>query len=156
MTPLGSRSSVSLTAAQRRRRSGAVTVLSAVLCLLLLPVRLPGMEILGVAPNWPLIWVVAWGVKRSAWDGAIAGIVMGLLQDSMTASHPTHMISLAVVGVLTALLQKQRYIQEDIVSVALIVFAMAIIGEAIREIDLTGAKDPVDAFADCFPARPST
>ena len=108
-----------------------VTAGSVVLCLLLLPTRLPGMELLGIAPNWLLIWVVAWSVKRTAVQGAIAGLFLGLLQDSMTSPNPTHALSLVVVGILTARLRKQRYIQEDFISVALIVFGMAILAETI-------------------------
>jgi hypothetical protein len=44
---------------------------SVLLCLMMSPTRMPGMELLGIAPNWLLIWVVAWSVKRSAWQGAI-------------------------------------------------------------------------------------
>ena len=93
--------------------------------------RLLGMELLGIAPNWLLIWVVAWSVKRTAVQGAIAGLALGLLQDGMTSPHPTHALSLAVVGILTARLQKQRYIQEDFISVALIVFGLAVLAEII-------------------------
>jgi rod shape-determining protein MreD len=125
------------TAARQRWLNALLTVGSVFLCLLLLPIRLPGMELLGITPNWPLIWVVAWSVKRTPWDGAIAGLVLGLLQDSMTASHPTHTISLIIVGVLTARLQKQRYIQEDIISVALIVFGMAVVGETIMAVQIS-------------------
>ncbi len=100
-----------------------VTVGSVLICLMLLPSRIPGMEILGVGPHWLLIWVVTWSVKRTMWQGAIAGLVLGLLQDAMTSPHPTHVFSLVVVGVLTARLQKQRYLQEDIVSVALLLSA---------------------------------
>jgi rod shape-determining protein MreD len=101
------------------------------LCLLLLPMRLPGMVLLGIAPNWLLIWVVAWSIKRSVLQGAIAGISLGLIQDGMTAHHPTHALGLMMVGILTARLQKQRYLQEDFISVALIVFAMTIMVETI-------------------------
>jgi rod shape-determining protein MreD len=117
--------------------NSAVTVGSVLLCLLLLPGRIPGLELLGVSPHWLLIWVVAWSVKRTAWQGAIAGLVLGLLQDAMTAPHPTHTLSLIVVGVLTARLQKQRYLQEDIVSVALIVFAMAVIAETVLALQIS-------------------
>lgn len=117
--------------------NGTVTVGSVLLCLLLLPGRIPGLELLGVAPHWLLIWVVAWSVKRTAWEGAIAGLVLGLLQDAMTAPSPTHTLSLMVVGVLTARLQKQRYLQEDIVSVALIVFAMAVIAETVLALQIS-------------------
>ena len=114
-----------------------VTVGSVLICLMLLPSRIPGMEILGVGPHWLLIWVVTWSVKRTMWQGAIAGLVLGLLQDAMTSPHPTHVLSLVVVGVLTARLQKQRYLQEDIVSVALIVFAMAVIAETVLALQIS-------------------
>lgn len=104
---------------------------SASVCLLLLPMRLPGMSLLGVAPNWLLIWVVAWSIRRSVLQGAIAGIALGLIQDGMTAHNPTHVFGLMMVGILTARLQKQRYLQEDFISVALIVFAMTIMVETI-------------------------
>src|ERR687886_2980823 len=108
-----------------------VTVSSVTLCLLVLPTRLPGMELLGIAPNWLLIWVVAWSLKRTVLQGALAGLVLGLIQDGMTSPQPTHIISLVLVGILTARIQKQRYIQEDFISVALIVFGMAVVGETV-------------------------
>ncbi|HEY9737947.1 MAG TPA: rod shape-determining protein MreD [Trichocoleus sp.] len=114
-----------------------VTVGSVLACLMLSLSRIPGMELLGVAPNWVLIWVVAWSVRRTPWDGAIAGLVLGLLQDAMTAPHPTHTLNLIVVGVLTARLQKQRYIQEDIVSIALIAFGMAVISETVMALQVS-------------------
>lgn len=117
--------------------NSAVTVASVLVCLLLLPSRIPGMELLGVSPHWLLIWVVAWSVKRPQWEAALAGLVLGLLQDAMTAPDPTHTLSLIVVGVLTARLQKQRYLQEDIVSVALIVFAMAVIAETVLALQIS-------------------
>lgn len=89
------------------------------------------MELLGVGPNWLLIWVVAWSVKRTAWQGAIAGVTLGLIQDGMTFHQPTHALGLAIAGILTARIQKQRYIQEDFISVALIVFGMAVVVETV-------------------------
>jgi rod shape-determining protein MreD len=115
----------------RQGLNWGVTVGSVMLCLLLLPTRLPGMELLGISPNWLLIWVVAWSVKRTVWEGALAGIIVGFLQDAMTSPDPTHALSLGLVGFLTALMQKQRFIQEDFISIALIVFAMAVLGETI-------------------------
>ncbi|MEP0818088.1 rod shape-determining protein MreD [Trichocoleus desertorum AS-A10] len=110
------------------------------LCLLALPLRFPGLELAGIGPNWLLIWVVAWSVKRTVFQGAIAGLVLGLLQDGMTAPHPTHVLSLIVVGVLTARLQKQRYIEEDFISVALIVFGMAVLAETVIAIQFSLQK----------------
>ncbi|NJO43032.1 MAG: rod shape-determining protein MreD [Cyanobacteria bacterium CRU_2_1] len=115
----------------------AVTAGSVLLCLLILPTRLPGMELLQVAPNWLLIWVVAWSVKRTVFQGAIAGLALGLIQDGMTSPEPTHVLSLAIVGIFTARLQKQRYIKEDFISIALIVFGMAVLAETIIAIQFS-------------------
>lgn len=113
-------------------------ILGSVLGLtMLLPTRLPGTQLAGVSANWLLIWVVAWSLRRSPLEGALAGVTLGLLQDAMTGPSPTHIISLALVGALTALLQKQRYIQEDFISVALIVFGMAIFSETVLALQLT-------------------
>lgn len=122
---------------QRRWLNLLVTVASVLGCLLMLPVRLPGIELLGIGPHWLLIWVVAWSVKRSPWKGALAGLALGLLQDAMTASYPSHAFGLVIVGILTARLQKQRYIQEDIVSVALIVFGMAVLTETVLALQIS-------------------
>jgi rod shape-determining protein MreD len=115
----------------------AVTAGSVLLCLLIMPTRLPGMELAGIGPNWLLIWVVAWSVKRSLFQGAMAGLVLGLIQDGMTSPDPTHVLSLMVAGVLTARIRKERYIQEDFISIALIVFGMAVFSESIFAAQLT-------------------
>ena len=107
---------------------------SAILCLLLSLTRLPGMELLGIGTNWILIWVVVWSTKRTIFQGAIAGLVMGLILDGLTGAYPSHVLSLVVVGVLTARLQKHKYIKEDFLSVALIVFVMVIMAETITSV----------------------
>ncbi len=126
----------------------AVTIGSVLLCLLVSPTRFPGMELLGIGPNWLLIWVVAWSVKRPAFQGAAAGLVVGLLQDAVTSPEPTHALSLAVVGLVTARIQKQRYIQEDFISVALIVFGMSVLAEtiAVVQFSLTGLQNLPDIW----------
>lgn len=121
----------------RQIMNWTVTSTSVLLCLLMLPTRLPGMELLGIGPNWLLIWVVAWSVKRSVFLGGLAGVILGLLQDGMTAPHPTHAVSLGIVGILTSLIQKQRFIQEDFISIALIVFVMAIVSDTIFAMQLS-------------------
>ncbi len=120
----------------------SIIVGSVSICLLMLPSRLPGMQLLGITPNWLLIWVVAWSVKRPALQGAFAGIVLGLLQDSMTSPEPTHALSLGVVGLLTGLFQKQRFIQEDFISIALIVFGMSVLSETIFASQMIWMSDP--------------
>lgn len=120
-----------------------IIVGSVIFCLLALPIRLPGMELTGIGPNWLLVWVVTWSIKRTAFQGAMAGTILGLIQDGMTAPYPTHALGLALVGVLTARLQKQRYVREDFISVALIVFGMAILAETIMAVQfsLRGESD---------------
>jgi rod shape-determining protein MreD len=109
----------------------SITLASILLCLLLSFTRFPGMELAGIAPNWLLIWVVTWSLKRNPVTGAIAGLLLGLLQDGLTSPDPTHAIGLALVGYLTARIQKQRFVQEDFISVALIVFGMAVVAETV-------------------------
>ncbi len=125
-----------------------VTVGSVLLCLLISPTRLPGMELAGIGPNWLLIWVVAWSVKRTMLQGALAGLVLGLIQDGMTAPSPTHVFSLMLVGVLTARLRKERYLQEDFISVALIAFGMAVLAETVTAIQysLQGDRSLVEIW----------
>ena len=108
-----------------------VVVGSLGLCVLLLTLRLPGLELLSIAPNWLLIWVVCWSVKRSMMQSLLAGVTLGWLLDGMTNPVPTHALSLAVVGILTARLHKTRYLQEDFISIALIIFGMTILAETI-------------------------
>ncbi|MDK2410544.1 rod shape-determining protein MreD [Aphanizomenon sp. PH219] len=114
-----------------------VIFLTVMLCLIMLPTRLPGMELLGIGPNWLLIWVVAWSVNRSVFSGLLSGIILGLLQDAMTSPNPTHALGLGIVGMLTALMQKQRFIQEDFISIALIVFVMAVVADTIFAFQLS-------------------
>ena len=115
-----------------------VTIASVIVCILILPTRLPGMELLGIGPNWPLIWVVAWSIrrKRILMEAIVGSIAVGFLQDAMTAPHPTHAFSLVVVGVLTIVLQKMRsippeIIEKDPIPIALIVFGMAVVAETV-------------------------
>ncbi|NJP08424.1 MAG: rod shape-determining protein MreD [Leptolyngbyaceae cyanobacterium RU_5_1] len=121
--------------------NSAVTAASVLLCLLVSPTRLLGMELAGIGPNWLLIWVVAWSVKRTAFHGALAGLTLGLIQDGMTAHEPTHTLSLMLVGILTARLRKERYLREDFISVALIAFGMAVIAETVTAIQYSFQGD---------------
>ncbi len=114
-----------------------VTAASVAVCVMVLPARFSGIELLGAGPNWLLIWVVAWSLKRSVFQGAIAGLCLGLIQDGMSMPQPTHTLGLILAGVLTARLQKQKYIQEDFISVAMIVFAMAILVETVMAIQFS-------------------
>jgi rod shape-determining protein MreD len=115
----------------------SITVASVIGCALLSLTRLPGTEIAGIGLNWFVVWIVVWSLKRSAWSAAIAGLILGLIQDGLTAPDPTHVWPLVVVGVLTARIQKERFVQEEFVSAALIVFLMALMGETVMAIQFS-------------------
>ncbi len=131
-------STISLASRRRYRWLNiGIVIGSALLCILLLPMRPLGMELLGVGPSWLLIWLVAWSVQRTAWEGAIAGVILGLIHDGLTGNFPTHTLGLIFVGYLTARIQKQRFIQEDFVSVAIIVFGMTVIAQTIMALQIS-------------------
>lgn len=104
-------------------------------CMLLMPLRLPGLAIGDIAPNWLLIWLVSFSLNRPVLVAIIMGMAIGLVHDALTipqeltASVPSHVWGMVLISGLTALLQKQRYLREDFISVALIVFGMTVIAE---------------------------
>ncbi len=114
-----------------------VTVVSALICVMLMPMALPGTLLAGVSVNWMLIWVVSWSLKRSPLLGLVAGVTVGLLMDGLASAHPSHVLAFGTVGLLTGIIQKQRYVQEDFISVALMVFAMALVAETITATQLS-------------------
>jgi rod shape-determining protein MreD len=65
------------------------------------------------------------------------GGLLGLLQDGMTSPEPTHALSLAIVGWLTAKLQKQRFLQEDFISAAFVVFGMAVVSQTVMALQFS-------------------
>ncbi len=116
----------------------SVVIASVGLCLLLLPSRLPGMEILGIGPSWLVMWTIAWSVRRSLWHAATAGIVLGLIQDGMTfpasatlGTVPTHVLSLTTVSVLAFWLHKRRYLDDTIFSVSIAAFMLTLVSEFV-------------------------
>jgi rod shape-determining protein MreD len=86
------------------------------------------MELLGIGPNWFLIWVVTWSLKHKVLSSAIAGLILGLLQDSLSSAYPSHVVVLVLVGFITARLQ--RHIKEDLITVVLLVFVLTLVAEA--------------------------
>jgi rod shape-determining protein MreD len=105
--------------------------ISIAVCIILMLVNIPGMELLEINPNWLLIWLVAWSLNKTAWQGAIAGLMIGCIYDGITLSTPSHILSFVVVGILTSSLKTQKYLGEDFISVAFVVFFMTFLSEAI-------------------------
>jgi rod shape-determining protein MreD len=121
---------------------GLITFGSLFLCVLAMPTRFPGMTLMGLNPNWLLIWLVAWSLNRPVVLAIMTGVALGFLQDAMTIPSgvmiaPTHALGMAIAGGLTALIQKQRYMQEDFISIAFIVFGMAVVSETAIAVQLT-------------------
>lgn len=130
---------------QKQRSLNILTVInllfvtaSIAVCIILMLVDVPGMELLEVNPNWLLIWVVAWSLNRTTWQGAIAGLTIGCIYDGITISNPSHILSFVVVGVLTSSLKTQKYLGEDFISVAFVVFFMTFLSEAIFALQYAG------------------
>ncbi len=119
----------------QRWRGLAVLFLALGLCSLMMPLRLPGLTIGDIAPNWLLIWLVSFSLNRHVVVAVTMGAAIGLVHDALTippvlpAPVPSHVWGMMLVAGLTALLQKQRYLREDFISVALIVFAMTVLAE---------------------------
>jgi len=101
---------------------------SLLLCTALTPLRLPGLELLGVGVDWPLIWVVSWSVSRPWWTAMFGGVIAGLLQDGMTELLPSHAWGLALVGLLAARIHR-RSGETAWVMIALTTFALVAVSE---------------------------
>lgn len=137
-----------------------VIISSAGLCLLLLPTRFQGMEILGVGPSWVVMWTIAWSLRRSMWHAVTAGIVLGMIQDGMTlpnmsviGTQPSHILSLTSVGVLVFWLCKRRYLTDEIVPVTIATFLLTIFNELITGCQYllqTAISQSPDASLDSF------
>ena len=53
-----------------------VTLGSLFACILGMYTRFPGMTLMGIAPNWLLIWLVAWSVNRPVFLSVMVGIAL--------------------------------------------------------------------------------
>lgn len=113
-------------------------VVSFSICGLLMVFRVPGTELLGIYPNWLLIWLIAWSLKKTITEAAIAGLIVGWIYDGITLTVPSHSLAFILIGALTSKLQKQKYLGEDFISVALVVFFLTIITETIFALQYSG------------------
>jgi rod shape-determining protein MreD len=109
----------------------AIIVGSIVICVFLTGRRLPGTELAGIEPNWLLIWLVSWCLRGGIWNGLFAGLAVGWLQEAIIGGESRAAISFVIVGVLTACFSKQRFLREDFITIALVVFGMTLISETV-------------------------
>ncbi|MGB2926178.1 MAG: rod shape-determining protein MreD [Limnothrix sp.] len=112
-----------------------VIVGSLLIFSVLLLIRLPGMTILGFSPQWLLMWLIAWSIKRDIMYAIVAAIAVGWIHDSlMITMVPSHIPGFVLVAFLTASWRQQRYLQEDFISLALLVFIMTFAAETVMAI----------------------
>lgn len=131
-----------------------LTMGALLICTLLMPLKLPGITLMDISPNWLLIWLIAWSLNRPVVLAVLAGISIGLIHDSLTIPSelihlsPSHTWGMALTAGITALVQQQRYLKENFFSVALIVFGMAVLAETMIAIQLSFLGfDPSEVWA---------
>jgi rod shape-determining protein MreD len=115
-----------------------IIAISAAICILMLPTRWPGMELLGVGPSWLVMWLVAWTLHRSIGSSLIAATILGLIQDGMTGGQLnlygltlSHVISLIVVVLTVDRLHKRQYVTSSVFGAVVLAFGMTILSEII-------------------------
>jgi rod shape-determining protein MreD len=108
------------------------------------------MELLGIGPNWLVIWLVTWSLKHRVLPSVMAGMALGLIADGLTSAYPSHIISLVLVAFLTARMHRHRPIQDSMIAAVWIVFAMALLGETVLAIQygLEGISPIEDIWKD--------
>jgi rod shape-determining protein MreD len=133
--------------------------ISAVICVLLLPTRFPGMEVLGIGPSWLVMWLVVWTLNRSFWSAVIAAAILGGIQDGMTIVDVgvggvtlSHIVSLVGVAATIKFLQKRQFVKNNLGGAIVLVVTMTIWSEVISGIqhllDFAHLQFPLGAGLD--------
>ncbi|AZB71635.2 rod shape-determining protein MreD [Synechococcus elongatus] len=106
------------------------TGLSALGLTLLMLVRLPGLELAGIAPHWVLLWLITWAPGHAVWQGIVAGVTLGLLLDALSTPYPTHALGLAIAGWLITAGYRRRWFSLEPIALVSLCFGLAILIEA--------------------------
>tara|TARA_Y100001968_G_scaffold241450_1_gene225009 strand:- start:391 stop:897 length:507 start_codon:yes stop_codon:yes gene_type:complete len=56
------------------------------------------MTLQGVAPCWPILWLLPWSLQFGPKAGLIAGLCLGLLGDAITLGGATQVLALTILG----------------------------------------------------------
>jgi rod shape-determining protein MreD len=108
---------------------------SILLCVCLLLLRPPGMSLLGLGPQWLLMWVIAWSVRQETLYALLGAIAAAWIHDSlMTTALPSHLPGFVLVAYLVSRWRRQRYFEADFVILVLLVFAMTLLAEAVMAV----------------------
>jgi len=102
--------------------------------------RLPGIELLGIAPNWLLIWVVVWVSSAQLFKERSQDWLWAASR-CMTSPHPTHALSLAFSGNFDC------SIAEAALHPGRLVFGMAVLAETVTALQFSFLRSPGGAEA---------
>jgi rod shape-determining protein MreD len=78
-----------------RERWPLATALLVPLLLLAAP---PPLQLTGVAPSWPVLWLLPWALADGRRSGALAGLALGLLLDGLHGGGPSQAPALLLLG----------------------------------------------------------
>ncbi len=56
------------------------------------------LTIMGVAPSWPVLWLLPWALKGGRFKGVFAGLALGLLLDSISLGGASQIPVLVLLG----------------------------------------------------------
>ena len=110
-----------------------VSIGSLLLCFLLTLARLPGMEILLVAPNWLVIWLVTWSLSHTRAQSLVAAVSISLVLDALSSSYPTHLLGMVIVAYFNSDSRRKNNLVSfnSIILVVLKVFLSSVVHRAI-------------------------
>lgn len=73
--------------------------LATALLVPLLLLAAPGpLQLAGVGPSWPVLWLLPWALADGRRSGALAGLALGLLLDGLHGGGPTQAPVLLLLG----------------------------------------------------------
>ncbi len=58
------------------------------------------LKINGIAPCWPVVWLLPFSLKNSPWKAALAATLLGIFTDSFTISDASHIPSLLILSLV--------------------------------------------------------
>tara|TARA_Y100001968_G_scaffold135604_1_gene123696 strand:+ start:140 stop:640 length:501 start_codon:yes stop_codon:yes gene_type:complete len=58
------------------------------------------LKINGIAPCWPVVWLLPFSLNNNRWNSSIAAILLGIFLDSFTISDATYIPSLLFLTIL--------------------------------------------------------
>ena len=110
------------------RNSKKLLIFFTAICLPVLIISSPDwLKINGIAPCWPVVWLLPFALKSSPWISAIASISLGIFMDSFTVSDASYIPSL----LLLSLIWSQYGLRNKKIELFFNIGLMAIFGTAL-------------------------